>query len=89
MRPYKLERNQNQKPPFYEDSKAFILSTHYITVKLKFVCISVINIKEYRLLKGTLFTSLVLSMATATKKEKKRRSLPLEGWRLWQAHNKP
>jgi hypothetical protein len=29
---------------------------------------------------GTLFASLVLSMAAATKKEKKRRSLPLEGW---------
>jgi hypothetical protein len=40
-----------------------------------------IDILEYRLLKGTLFASLVLSMAAATKKEKKRRSLPLEGWR--------
>jgi hypothetical protein len=28
-----------------------------------------------------MFASLVLSMAAATKKEKKRRSLPLEGWR--------
>ncbi len=37
--------------------------------------------KNNRLLKGTLFASLVLSMAAATKKEKKRRSLPLEGWR--------
>jgi hypothetical protein len=35
---------------------------------------------EYRLLKGALFASLVLSMATATKEGKKRRSLPLEGW---------
>ncbi len=34
--------------------------------------------KEYRLLKGALFASVVLSMAAATKKEKKRRSLPLE-----------
>jgi len=33
------------------------------------------------LLKGALSASLVLSMAAATKKEKKRRSLPLEGWR--------
>jgi hypothetical protein len=40
-----------------------------------------IDIKEYRLLKGTLLASLVLSMAAATQNEKKRRSLPLEGWR--------
>jgi len=46
-----------------------------------FCCVIPIDISEYRLLKGTLFASLVLSMAAATKKEKKRRSLPLEGWR--------
>jgi hypothetical protein len=34
--------------------------------------------KEYRLLKGALFAFVVLSMAAATKKEKKRRNLPLE-----------
>jgi hypothetical protein len=37
------------------------------------------HLRIYRLLKSVLFASLVLSMAAATKKEKKRRSLPLEG----------
>ncbi len=43
------------------------------------ICATVFAIhKEYRLLKGALFASVVMSMAAAPKKEKKRRSLPLE-----------
>jgi hypothetical protein len=45
----------------------FLLQTEY------FPSAWTIDIKEYRLLKGTLFASLVLPMAAATKKEKKRK----------------